>query len=230
MHKFVLRKLFSIMQRRHGGVDVDAWKDRPDQRIGTNADPYLDRWFVVPKNDWPFGFLKRFMQHRWPSAPIWLHGTVSKFVDAACINIYLHHFRRSDDDRALHDHPWWFNISWLLDGNYDEMKFESDVRVYPTSKRYERGYLPATKIVSRKEGGLFFRWGASPHRVILHEASIKTRRRVIPAGVHSVWTLFITGPYRATWGFYCPERWIHWKPFTNSNGGRGAGCDAPEEF
>lgn len=34
-------------------------------------------------------------------------------------NVYLHNFRRSDDDRALHDHPWW-NISIILRGSYVE--------------------------------------------------------------------------------------------------------------
>ena len=34
-------------------------------------------------------------------------------------NIYLHNFFRSDDDRALHDHPWW-NVSILLRGEYKE--------------------------------------------------------------------------------------------------------------
>src|SRR5271156_1916144 len=34
-------------------------------------------------------------------------------------NIYLHHFLRSDDDRALHDHPSW-NISFILEGAYTE--------------------------------------------------------------------------------------------------------------
>jgi hypothetical protein len=33
--------------------------------------------------------------------------------------VYLHQFLRSDDDRALHDHPW-FNISILLRGSYIE--------------------------------------------------------------------------------------------------------------
>lgn len=33
--------------------------------------------------------------------------------------IYVHRFMRSDDDRALHDHPWWF-ISILLRGSYIE--------------------------------------------------------------------------------------------------------------
>ena len=34
-------------------------------------------------------------------------------------NAYLHRFVRSDDDRALHDHPW-DNTSWILDGEYLE--------------------------------------------------------------------------------------------------------------
>jgi len=34
-------------------------------------------------------------------------------------NIYLHQLRRSDDDRALHDHPW-PNVSIILDGSYIE--------------------------------------------------------------------------------------------------------------
>lgn len=34
-------------------------------------------------------------------------------------NVYLHHFLRSDDDRAMHDHPWW-NLSVLLTGQYRE--------------------------------------------------------------------------------------------------------------
>jgi hypothetical protein len=34
-------------------------------------------------------------------------------------NIYIHELRRSDDDRALHDHPW-PNLSIILDGSYTE--------------------------------------------------------------------------------------------------------------
>ncbi len=37
----------------------------------------------------------------------------------AHLNVYLHRFLRSDDDRALHDHPW-PNASWLLEGEYWE--------------------------------------------------------------------------------------------------------------
>ena len=38
-------------------------------------------------------------------------------------NIYLHRFGRSDDDRALHDHPW-FSVSFLLKGEMIEHSFK----------------------------------------------------------------------------------------------------------
>ncbi|WP_408585959.1 hypothetical protein [Novosphingobium sp.] len=34
-------------------------------------------------------------------------------------NVYLHQINRSDDDRALHDHPW-ANTSYILSGGYIE--------------------------------------------------------------------------------------------------------------
>lgn len=37
-------------------------------------------------------------------------------------NIYLHRFGRSDDDRALHDHPW-YSVSFLLSGEMIEHNF-----------------------------------------------------------------------------------------------------------
>lgn len=38
--------------------------------------------------------------------------------NATC-NVYLHRFLKSDEDRALHDHPY-DNASWILDGEYVE--------------------------------------------------------------------------------------------------------------
>jgi hypothetical protein len=34
-------------------------------------------------------------------------------------NVYLHDIRKSDDDRAFHDHPW-MNTSFLIEGSYLE--------------------------------------------------------------------------------------------------------------
>lgn len=60
----------------------------PDFVIGTADDPYLRRWWLIPRN--------RFF------------------------NIYLHQVLRNDDDRALHDHPWW-NVSVILKSGYYEI-------------------------------------------------------------------------------------------------------------
>lgn len=61
-------------------------------------------------------------------------------------NIYLHKFIRSDDDRALHDHPW-FNCSILIDGNYIE-------------------HTPKGSFL-RKYGHIYFRTCWASHRVEL---------------------------------------------------------------
>lgn len=40
-------------------------------------------------------------------------------------NVYLHHILRSDDARALHDHPW-DNASLVLSGGYTEVTPEGE--------------------------------------------------------------------------------------------------------
>ena len=42
-------------------------------------------------------------------------------------NIYKHVFYRSDDDRALHDHPW-FSLSFLIKGEIIEHQWAGKVR------------------------------------------------------------------------------------------------------
>lgn len=86
-------------------------------------------------------------------------------------NIYLHHFWRSDDERALHDHPWLFNVSWLLRGKYVEHTIKA-------------GELLVKK--ERSAGDIKFRWGPAPHRLELMPAE--------DGETQTCWTLFITGP------------------------------------
>jgi hypothetical protein len=140
----------------------------PDFIIGKQSDPYLLRWFVIPRN------------------PIF--------------NIYLHCFLRSDDDRALHDHPW-TNLSILLRGRYVEHTIAAG------------GIQIRTE---RSAGDWKLRlFGSMAHRLELIDGSC--------------WTLFITGPRYRSWGFHCPEQgWVNWEKFvdTNNRGETGKGCDA----
>lgn len=114
-------------------------------------------------------------------------------------NIYLHCFLRSDDDRALHDHPW-VNLSVLLRGTYVEHTIaaggiNAHTRFHAGDWRFRRS-------------------GKIAHRVEIDAPC---------------WSLFITGPRYRNWGFHCPEQgWIAWEKFTapDDYGAIGKGCDA----
>lgn len=138
----------------------------PDFIIGGADDPYLRRWYLIPRN------------------PVF--------------NIYLHHFLRSDDDRALHDHPWW-NLSYLLEGSY----VEHSIAQGGVNHRSDR-----------KAGDWKFRTATAAHRVELRDHA-------------ECWTLFITGPRLRDWGFHCPAGWRPWQEFTkpNASGEIGRGCE-----
>lgn len=113
-------------------------------------------------------------------------------------NIYLHRFGRSDEDRALHDHPWLFNCSVVLDG------FLAEHTINAGGVNSRRRLMP---------GSVRFRLGPSPHRLELQD--------------ECAWTLFITGPRVRNWGFHCPHVWVPWQQFTDpaDSGKTGRGCE-----
>jgi len=115
-------------------------------------------------------------------------------------NIYLHKIVRSDDDRALHDHPWW-NVSVILQGGY--------VEVYRPKWLRDPNHNVSRW---RTAGQVTFRRASALHRLELR-------------GEHC-WSLFITGPRIRDWGFACPKGWVHWKDFTGGANGEivGRGC------
>lgn len=148
----------------------------PHQVIGGPDDPYLLRWYVIPRNPW--------------------------------LNVYVHKFCRSDDDRALHDHPWWF-VSLMLSGRYDEITEAGTKR--------------------RRTGSIAYRPAAWRHRVALLWESCTScggsgiGYGTVPGGrwmetdcgvcdgsgtgrYRPCWTLIVTGRRSRTWGFWC-ERW-----------------------
>jgi hypothetical protein len=139
----------------------------PDFIIGGADDPYLLRWFVIPRN--------------------------------RIFNIYLHKFIRSDDDRALHDHPW-TNLSILLRGCYVEHTIASggcNVAIKRVAGEWKLRLL-----------------GTFAHRLELVDGPC--------------WTLFITGPRYRAWGFHCPDSgWVHWEDFTKQGNSAevGKGCN-----
>ena len=144
-----------------------AMSRNPDQVIGGIENPYLLRWYLIPRN------------------PIF--------------NIYVHLFMRSDDDRALHDHPW-ANCSVILDGEY-------------TEHQIAQGGIHRRTV--HRQGDMCIRWsGRIAHRIELTKGPC--------------WTLFITGARYRQWGFHCQEKgWVHWKRFVDTDdiGAVGKGCE-----
>lgn len=144
---------------------------QPHFVIGGHDDPYLLRWFVIPRN------------HRF--------------------NVYVHKFMRSDDDRALHDHPWWF-VSIILRGGYIEHT--------PGGQRL------------RKAPSIAYRKAEHIHRVELFtEWFDGIGEREVPC-----WTLILTGPKARHWGFWCPKGFVPWEQFVAvTPGGNtvGRGCE-----
>jgi hypothetical protein len=112
-------------------------------------------------------------------------------------NIYLHRIVRSDDDRALHDHPW-LNCSYLLRGSYTEHGIAA-------------GGVHWSRV--RAERSITFRRPTAAHRLELHDGPC--------------WSLFFTGPVVRRWGFHCPAGWRPWQVFTSARdkGAVGRGCD-----
>lgn len=145
-------------------------------------------------------------------------------------NVYVHEFLRSDDDRALHDHPWLFNASWIIEGGYTEWTPAPEEWLMPDVT--ERCQYPERETL--KAGDWKFRWGPAPHRVELAlEWTIVLARGCpfpFPCPVpKKCWTVFVTGPIVREWGFHCIGRgWVHWKLFTarDDPGAVGKGCDA----
>lgn len=152
--RFCAHRLRNWATKRIEGVE-------PNVVIGGHGDPYLIRWYVIPRNRY--------------------------------FNIYLHWFRRSDEDRAFHDHPWW-SVSLTL-GSYDGPRHRWRI-VEPDMVEFYRNRWGANDKRYISTGALVFRRASFAHRLVLP--------------ISGTVTLFITGPKIREWGFLCPQGWVPW--------------------
>lgn len=138
-------------------------------------------------------------------------------------NVYLHKISDSDDDLALHDHPW-FNCSIILKGSYDELTLTGhDKRFFYAVKKYFFGkhghanishadFAIPSKIKHRSQMSIVLRRPWTPHRLVVDKSK------------QPVWTLFITGPVIRKWGFHTKNGWVEHK-----NTGFSGEVDKPRE-
>lgn len=143
-------------------------------------------------------------------------------------NIYLHDFRRSDDSRALHDHPY-ANCSILLNGEYIEhVQCEIHGRIAWVRMLLR---IPTRWVEKHRRGSgdIVFRSAKSAHRIELHQDIKAVYASLNDGGIELAYerseipviTLFITGPRIREWGFLCPQGWRHWRDYVAPGTGQG---------
>lgn len=174
-----------------------ATKRKPDFIVGGIENPYLYRWYLTPWSRY---------DRRKP--PAW-----AEITKRLLPNVYLHQFLRSDDDRALHDHPW-FNHSLILQGSYIEETIHA-------------GGIKGR--IRRNAGDWKVRSPWASHRVELLKFNGEDAVRYGISGKEiPCWTLFSTSPRVREWGFHCPDQgWVIWTKFTSTDdhGNIGKGCN-----
>lgn len=165
---------------------IERARSRPPGFIIGGADnPYMLRWYLTPWSG-DRRIDRSIPETRW-----------QRFL-RALPGAYIHLIVRSDDDRALHDHPWG-SCSILLQGSYVEHSIAA--------------------------GGVHSRIRVSAGDVVFRHAEA-AHRLEIDAG--PAWSLFLFWRRRRKWGFHCPNGWVPWEVFTNSKDGGatiGRGCE-----
>lgn len=147
----------------------------------SHINDYMARYWIVPYRDpsagegcGPVSFWRR---------------PFARLIQHFGIAVRIHHIKRSDNDRAFHDHPWWY-VTLLLRGGYFEVQ-----------PKYKQGLYCGETHTWRRPGTVLFRRAKSWHRLVLVNGS-------------SAWTLFITGPKTRAWGFLAePRHKIYWRDY-----------------
>lgn len=111
--------------------------------------------------------------------------------------VWLHHFHSGDEDREPHNHPFKYGVSLILSGSYMEERLRIPFKPGWAHMRWTR----------YRAGDLNFVDSTTYHRVHLESGE-------------EAWSLFVTGPIVAPWGFLNLDTgvWLLWTEFLKSKG------------
>lgn len=99
------------------------------------------------------------------------------------ISIRIHHIVLPDQDRDMHDHPWNARTI-ILRGDYTELRLVDGL---------EKQFMRLRGDTATLSFGEF--------------------HRITDISTGGVWTIFITGPYRGTWGFLVNGVKVQWRKY-----------------
>lgn len=176
----------------------NPFKREPDFYVGDKDNPYLLRWWIIPRNRYFNIYLHKFLRddedralhdHPWKSLSIILKGKYIEHTPNKFLN------RRTG------------LIEWLPD----------NTKIFNRFSFIYRGAGYAHRIELIKD---------THQEAIWTKNDYSDMHRVIHKVAQPVWTLFITGRKIREWGFHCPKGWRHWKDFVDpdDHGAVGPGC------
>lgn len=122
-------------------VGVTEWRE-PNQLIGRDGNPYIDRWYLARKVLVP-AFVNDYGTPRGPLES-------DRYLQSELENVYLHRYHRGDADEP-HDHPW-PNASLVVRGWYRE-------NVYDAQANFVR-------CETRRPGDIVLRSATSIHAIL----------------------------------------------------------------
>lgn len=138
-------------------------------------------------------------------------------IRTAPFAVFIHKFVRSDEDRALHDHPWNFLVIPIWRGYIEHSQvrewLDDGGPALPdwSDKIIKRRVLPIL--------GTRFRRGTYKHRVELLKTDditltpLRTGELSVEWDELPSWSIFIRFREFRDWGFHMPEGWIQWNKF-----------------
>ena len=130
-------------------------------------------------------FRKTVIESERPGNPLMIRYILFR---CAAWGLYVHHFLRSDYDRALHDHPWPF-LAIILKGGYQEVHDQTIDLSVITETRH-------------------------PGQVLLRPA--EWRHRIVLEAGRTSWSLVLVGRRARRWGFFTESGWCWWRQY-NTN-------------
>lgn len=111
-------------------------------------------------------------------------------------SIRVHHIKRADAERHMHDHPWNARTVILKGGYVERRNNERDIELFEAVG----GWPGGSEILMRNPGDTAVLGFEQYHRIA----------EVCDGGA---WTLFISGPWQGVWGFMVDGVKIKWREY-----------------
>lgn len=123
-------------------------------------------------------------------------------------SIRIHHIKREDLDRDMHDHPWNARTI-ILKGWYTEKRLLTEADRQKALSQVPENAIFSRAAISRAEvSETFYRQKGDTAKLGFGEY-----HAITSVSDDGVWTLFISGPWRGVWGFLVDGVKIPWKTY-----------------